>query len=599
MAIDQSYFELFRTGKEFDQIRFLDNFYCSEIIGENGPDICRLLSAAVGSSTSLYVRRSALKALCELAIAGKISNRYPVIGIISDLLSEGQDAEMQSAALKYLHYFPEASQPEFQEKLRELSDSRNGEVASQAYFCLGTAELVAAMDEPAGQQLVHKIAACEAYFSASSDSAENRVDAYFFLLFLKWIRTVFSKDRTQALSVFEKLAGNLCSRSLYELRPENLELEYLVFDLMKNIRNVLEISDRAMAWTETLPAIRSLFELRLGMDKIFATQSLNRSLVGKLRTNVVDSVERYIFSDSLRSENRRLLALQQYVTEDGLKDFIDHLVSLFPNEEGDGPEDLQLLALLSDNLGAVQGREIYQNIRRKEVTLLGAVDALLKQNLSGSLSLRTGSIQGQEILFNLTMQIRELLPAYPSEKMDTFTNILEEVIRYARNTLVDHSKKSHGFLFCQADGGKGQNAVEQDLQDNMLLYLEHSKIADGLEHEKAKFVDGGRVDIVYKKDLVTIPIELKKTLTRPGTAEMEQNYIAQAQTYTSGYDQLGIFVLLELSDKSKLPPPNFRDWFRIHHLAPSTSQPLEFPDYVVSVVIPGNRTLPSSKSSYV
>ena len=36
--------------------------------------------------------------------------------------------------------------------------------------------------------------------------------------------------------------------------------------------------------------------------------------------------------------------------------------------------------------------------------------------------------------------------------------------------------------------------------------------------------------------------------TQPDQASLEDNYIAQAQTYTSGYEQLGIFVLLELSD---------------------------------------------------
>ena len=132
----------------------------------------------------------------------------------------------------------------------------------------------------------------------------------------------------------------------------------------------------------------------------------------------------------------------------------------------------------------------------------------------------------------------------------------------------------------------------------MLTYFEHSKIADGLDHEKSKFVDGGRVDILYKKDSITIPIELKKSLQRPDKDTLEQNYIAQAQTYTAGYDQLGIFVLLELSDKAMEPPPNFKDWFDVHHLKPSTNLNVKYPDYVVSVIIPGNRTTPSAKSTY-
>ena len=92
-----------------------------------------------------------------------------------------------------------------------------------------------------------------------------------------------------------------------------------------------------------------------------------------------------------------------------------------------------------------------------------------------------------------------------------------------------------------------------------------------LQNLKAKFVDGGRVDILYKKDIITIPIELKKSPIRPTQQILEENYIAQAQTYTAGYEQLGVFVLLELSDKSIEPPPNFKDWFRVHHLKPHTN----------------------------
>jgi len=132
----------------------------------------------------------------------------------------------------------------------------------------------------------------------------------------------------------------------------------------------------------------------------------------------------------------------------------------------------------------------------------------------------------------------------------------------------------------------------------MLHFFEYSTIKDGLDHEKARFVDGGRVDILYKKELITIPIELKKSLNRPSVNDLEENYISQAQTYTAGYDQLGIFVLLELSDKGTEPPPNFKDWFKIHHLSPSTNLELNYPDYVISVVIPGNRTSPSAKSIY-
>ena len=123
-------------------------------------------------------------------------------------------------------------------------------------------------------------------------------------------------------------------------------------------------------------------------------------------------------------------------------------------------------------------------------------------------------------------------------------------------------------------------------------------MAQYFEYEKDKVTSGGRVDIIFQSDKMSIPIEVKKTEESPTVSKIEEYYIAQAQTYASAYEQLGIFLLLDLSDKGKKPIPNFNDWFNIHHLQPATNLPVNHPDYIVSVVIPGNKLLPSMMSTY-
>ncbi len=123
-------------------------------------------------------------------------------------------------------------------------------------------------------------------------------------------------------------------------------------------------------------------------------------------------------------------------------------------------------------------------------------------------------------------------------------------------------------------------------------------MAQYFEYEKSKVASGGCVDIIFQCDEMRIPIEVKKTDESPNIAKIEEYYIAQTQTYASAYEQLGIFVLLDLSNKGKTPIPNFKDWFNIHHLQPATSLPVNHPDYIVSVVIPGNKLLPSMMSTY-
>ena len=168
------------------------------------------------------------------------------------------------------------------------------------------------------------------------------------------------------------------------------------------------------------------------------------------------------------------------------------------------------------------------------------------------------------------------------------------VIRYAYHSHWGYDKSKFLFLFSKnVTGGIGADAKEGHLQDSLFESLKHTTMAQYFEYEKGKVASGGRVDIIFQCDKMRIPIEVKKTDESPTLESIEKYYIAQAQTYASAYDQLGIFVLLDLSDKGKKPTSNFKDWFNLHHLSPATNLPVNHPDYVVSVVIPGNKLLPS------
>lgn len=595
MEINLASSELFKTGKYFDQVNFLDNFHYTDLSKYTGKQLFAFLSGVISASSNLFIKRSAFKILCELSILKKIEARTQVLGLISYFMDENE--MLQNIALKYLAYFTPIADDDLLQKLKECSDSPNAEVASQAYICLGTMELTKSINENTLTSLLNSLNDSFVYFKAATLSVENRVDADFYLTFIALIKSIIAFDASEFLALLAALKTQLQVRILYELNQADLELEYLLYKLSENLIGLFKQSETANSWLEFRPNIQALFELKIQAEQLVLTESTNRDLLHNYRLSIFEKLESKILSVNLKTEQQKLEILKELTGCEELQDYITYLLSLYPDER-EPTEDLQMLALLSDSLGAKQGLETYQLIKNKETTLIQAIGKMLKNEQSGTLPFRTGSIIGQQVLFDLMKEIEALLENYPTDKLEVFSNILEEVIRYTRVTLVDHDKARNQFLYSEQDGGKGQTALEADLQDSMLLYFEHSKIADGLEHERAKFVDGGRVDILYKKDILTIPIELKRSLSQPDQASLEDNYIAQAQTYTSGYEQLGIFVLLELSDKSKLPPPNFKDWFRIHHLTPSSNLELRYPDYVVSIVIPGNRTLPSSKSTY-
>lgn len=591
----KKYMELFENGKEFEQILFLDNFYNNFIIDDtSGSDLFDILVSGIKKSSNLYVKRSSFKLICDLTLIGKIPNRLSTAGLVNDFIL-GDNNLLKTIGLKYLPYFPEVFTFDIVEVLKDLSDNEDGEISSQALVCLGLHSLSLNLNRTDEINLVSIIQTSKRYFVAAIDAVENRDDAEYYILLIGWIEAVISNDSILIKDRLELLEKSLLIRNLYE--RDGLELDFLIFQLIAKIKISFDISSKSEEWIDFRPNIQALMTVRSEIDKLNNLSIKTKGIINQLSQGVFENLQKLIYSLHLSGERKRLNFLK--VSSDlELANFIEKIIDYFPNTVDENPENYELLITLQQSLGTEEGVRIYKKIKSKEVSIEKALFELLNDNNNNQLPFKTGSIHGQEILNDLKSKIDKFLPNYNLEKRTAFLNVLEEVIRYTRSTLVNNDKKRFLFLYSKSEKGKGQESSEQDLQDSMLSYFEHSKIADGLEHEKSKFVDGGRVDILYKKDVITIPIELKKSIIRPDETILEQNYLAQAQTYTSGYDQLGIFVLLELSDKSKEPPANFKDWFKIHHLLPSSNLMIDFPDYIVSVVIPGNRTGPSAKSTY-
>lgn len=591
----KKYLELFENGKEFDQILFLDNFYSNLNVDDiNGSDLFDVLLSGIKNSANVYVQRTCFKFICDLTLIGKIVNRLSTAGLVNDFIIK-DSILLKTIGLKYLPYFPEALTSDIIDILKVFSDNDDAEISSQSLICLGLYSLSLNLNSTELSNLVINIQTSKRYFCAARDAVENRDDADYYILLVDWIEAIISNDSILVKNRLEFLEKSLLIRNLYE--QDGLELDFLIFQLIGKIKISFDISNKSEEWIDFRPNIQALMTVRSEIEKLNNLSFDTKGIKNQLSQGIFENLQKLIYSLHLSGEIKRLNVLKSS-SDLELMNFIEKIIDYFPDTADENPENYELLIILQQNLGTDDGVRIYKKIKNKEISIENALSELLNNNSNNQLPFKTGSIHGQEILIDLTSKIDKFLPNYNLEKRTAFLNVLEEVIRYTRSTFVNNDKKRFLFLYSKSEKGKGQDSIEQDLQDSMLSYFEHSKIADGLEHEKSKFVDGGRVDILYKKDVITIPIELKKSIIRPDETILEQNYLAQAQTYTSGYDQLGIFVLLELSDKSKEPPANFKDWFKIHHLVPSTNLKINYPDYVVSVVIPGNRTGPSAKSTY-
>lgn len=584
-------------GTDFSKILFLDNFYVNlNVENEDGSTVLDFLKEIINTTENTFIKRSACKIICELTAVNVIKNRYSSLGVLFDFLSSNTN-ELIDIALKQLPFFIELLTSEIEHKVIDLTDHDNGDISSQAYFFLGIKTFFFSMSKNDFPNFISTISEAEKYFLAAENVMENRNDAQFYIMLIQLTKALLSNDQEGVTTTVTDLYENLQLRALYDFDTTGLEFEYLIFQMFESLNREYKIVSRSQEWLDVRQETQMILEASLEIEKLKLHNSKFTNITKKIVEESISKIESNIYNFHLYGERKRLIALQSQ-SDKRLVDFIDSILQSLPNHYNGTIDDNEVLAMLVEFMGAEEGLEIYNKIQKKELSFAKAIGQFIKNNYNSNLSIRTGSLAGEEIFNVLMREIDTVLPEYPKEKRKTFSDILEEVIRYCQVTFVGNEKKRFPFLYSTSAKGKGAKASEQDLQDSMILYFEHSIIADGLEHEKSKFVDGGRVDIVYKKDIITVPIELKKSLLRPDKDMLEENYIAQAQTYTAGYDQLGIFVLLEMSDKSKEPMVNFKDWFKIHHLRPSTGQEVSYPDYIISVVIPGNRTSPSSKSTY-
>ncbi len=596
-----TYAELFVKGKEFDQVYFLDNFYSLVDLDKvSESDLFTFIEYGIVNATNTYVHRSLLEVLLRLSIGGFIMNTFRVLGILKNELEKDLDDLTLSLILKNsIHFDLMLKDEKFIVYLKTLCDHDNADVSSQAYLCLGFYQLIS-ISEFKTEELIPSLDTSKKMFQASYEAIANREDASFYIVIIEFIQSIFLNHPEKCASKLASLKENVLLRSMYEFNEKSLELDYWILKIISYLKEYFFKTRNSNAWINIKEEIEILIELKRKRTFLATnSSSVNSTIIKSIGEFQTPNIENWLHKVHLHSKEEAFKHILSLYSDESLISFIEEILDVIPMSNDARVDNNELLLILGklcdDNQNAIQ---IYNKAKSTGESNLKVISNLLKSHVnSGSSLIKTGSIIGQELFHSLRSETREKLPTYPEDKLAIFSNVLEEVIRYCYATFVGFDKNKFGFLFSEEQNGKGEKAIEQDLQDSMYDYFKHSALADGFDHEIPKFVDGGRVDIVYKKEIMTIPIELKKTKKKHSKESIEANYIAQAQTYTAGYDQLGIFVLLDLTVKDK-PPPNIRDWFNFHHIQPSSTDDINHPDYVISVVIPANRISPSKRSTY-
>ena len=283
----------------------------------------------------------------------------------------------------------------------------------------------------------------------------------------------------------------------------------------------------------------------------------------------------YTFLLDLRSVIERGVQKKSQV-ESGI---LFKLVTAFPHLD---PERIiQDIALLQSS-----------NLPEMEIALRLFQAYRVESDNSSRIEYQTGYPKGDELLNNLARSLKHKLTNYDKREFGVFLSVLADVIHYAYEA--ETQPKQFFPLLYDATATK-----EAPFQEDIFKWLKRGPRAVYYNYETSDLIGGGRIDIIYREQGFVFPIEIKRDYTPPTWEGISANYLAQAQTYTLPYSQLGILVIFEISEKKGHSPINdFQDRFEILHLSPLYPIAEKHPDFIIACIIPGNKTSPSGYTSY-
>jgi hypothetical protein len=205
--------------------------------------------------------------------------------------------------------------------------------------------------------------------------------------------------------------------------------------------------------------------------------------------------------------------------------------------------------------------------------------------------------------------VTRILRTYPKLMWERLCQILVIVVRFARFT----RDNAPSYVLCVDDGGLGQTASEDHLQDALYQFLSAGAASNGISYEASKLA-GGRVDLLIKFPEVSFPIEVKHEFQSIEPQHIREAFLAQPDAYASATVQVSLLMVLDLRKQnanghkkqqgaSGEPKQVFSLYdlsqsFRVESLEPDPDIPNAISNAIIVGLIPGNRPLPSSMATY-
>ena len=582
-----------------EKIDWLDFIHIQDLSSRySSHDIKRFYRQIFDNETNVYIKRKSLEHISELTLIGAIRADFTKDFLLEDVFLT-DDSFVASAKLKYL-YLLFGDDPDVYREIENSLSVEDNEVASEGLFRKGLIHLFYRSGQSDDANFLREVDFAKEAFSLATSKLENRIDAQFFNLVTRFLIAVLNRQVEIANNLFNELTAILWQRQVWGWKQNKDLYEWHIH---RGLENLNAITLRVSSERQWINYKKELTQMMKRFSDMTAIDTISKQFVNSYEVFlsspsnlILDSYYRQNLSASQLRIDSVLSELDNSETE--LQEFLISIKSRLQgqNVKKNFPSSqlVELYRIFPDIISSKIAEDfdtLTKATTEEEAFIQLAIEYRSREKATTT-SYNTGYSVGDEVLQTLTGRIKSLLPTYDPNKLAIYTGVLSEVINYAYRAL---TQPTIFFPHLYDATIRDEGVFHQHLYTSLTTGTQ----ASHYHYEEADAIGKGRIDIVYRMNNMVVPIEVKVDNDRLTWGEIKKSFIAQVQTYIHPYDQLGMLVIFETSDKKKGAPLNdFRELFEILHCEPFYKIPNRFPDYTVTVIIPANKVEPSSYTKY-
>lgn len=593
--------EEFQQLELAERVDWIDSVAFEEVSAYDRQESKKLFKTIYDLDENTYIRKRAVEYISELTLLNIIRYDYTKDFLLEEI-PDDVDVFIVNAKLKYLFVLFGSDEDAYNE-IKRLSASSAPEVVAEANLRLGLVHLIYKSSGHSSLSLLRELEQAKFHFQLAFNSVENRIDANFFATVCDYVLALLGGNPSDSIKQYSKIRELFRRRTIWSWLPGTELLEYAFLKSLSYLNAIAHHAVNQLIWTDYKAEI---LLLKKYMNDLVLDRAVNTTFVKSyvdFSRNVAQPIISEYYINNLSACVLKIDALIANAQESEIefKSFLielkDQLDAAKEKKSSEGTESVVARLYRGFSKLSLARIEVdvstLRNTGKTELHILSELALRYASEIDvNRVDFITGYKTSDEILREFSARIKSLLPNYPNDKFAVSFSILADLLRYQYQSLTI-KKDSFAPLY------DSSIKAEKVFQDHLYEKLISSPRAAYYNYETTGIVGASRIDIVYREQEFVFPVEVKKTEVQPDWDMIQADYLSQAQTYAHPYNQLGFLVVFDISEKKGRGPINdVRSLSEIIHMMPFYNIPDKNPDYVIALIIPGNKINPSQYTKY-